>query len=103
MNSHEHVSDSELLVAAHDAFYDRVDRRPGELRLMLLELLTKSDAGFYNSHTENIFLKNCKVQKRDDSPNKKGRLFIVSMVYWHSNLKPECYYLMKEHRQDQNQ
>ena len=99
MNSNEHISDKELSVAARNAFSDRVERLPDELRLMLLELLTKSDAGFYNSHTENIFLKNCKVQKRDDSPNKKGRLFIVSMVYQHSNLRPECYDLMQKHRQ----
>ena len=92
------ITGKKLLDAANDAFNDGCYRGEDELRLMLLELLCKSSAGFYNSYTENIFLRLCCMQKKDGTPNKNGRLFIVSMVYQHSNLKPECYKLMTDHR-----
>ena len=98
MNSNQFISGRELLDAAEKAFYDGRHRGEDELRLMLLELLVKSTAGFYNSHTENIFLRLCGMQKKDGTANKNGRLFICSMVYQHSNLKPACYKLMTDHR-----
>lgn len=70
----------------------------GEGRLMLLELLVKAGAGSYNSHTEERFLSWCLMLKKDRTPNKRGREFIVSMVYASSNKRPTCFNLMKCHR-----
>lgn len=70
----------------------------GEGRLMLLELLSKAGAGCYNSHTEEAFLSWCMVLKKDRTPNKRGRDFIMEMVYASSNKRPRCFNLMKYHR-----
>ncbi len=98
MDSKEVVSDEQLLAGAEHAFYDGADRSAGELRLMLLELICKSSAGYYNSHTEEKFKNWFGLLKRDRTPNKKGREFIVRMVYKHSNKRPECFELMKDNR-----
>ena len=52
-----------------------------EGKLMLLELIAKAGAGFYNSHTEDGFLRDMRVLNRDRTANLKGRKFVVSMVY----------------------
>lgn len=66
--------------------------------LMLLELISKAGAGYRNSHTEELFLSWCLMLKKDRTPNKRGRDFIMSMVYASSNKKPFCFELMKSHR-----
>ena len=69
-----------------------------EGRLMLLELLTKAAAGYRSSHTVEGFVKSFHLMKRDRTANKRGRQFICSMVYEHSNLRPPCYELMDKYR-----
>ena len=69
-----------------------------EGRLLLLELLAKAAAGYCSSHTEEGFLKAFCLMKKDRTPNKKGREFMCSMVYEHSNLRPPCYELMGKYR-----
>jgi len=72
---------------------------PDEGRLMLVELLAKASAGYYNSHTEEAFLKSQGVLLAGRLPNKRGRKFICSMIYTHSNRRPECFKLMEKYRQ----
>lgn len=72
------------------------DYREG--RLMLLELISKAGAGYYNSHTEEGFLKKFKLIRKDRMPNRKGMMFICEMVYSHSNVRPQCCYLMTDFR-----
>ena len=67
-------------------------------RLMLAELLLKSAAGYRSSHTEEGFMRAFKLLKSDRTPNKRGREFLCSMFYTHSNNKPECYHLMGKYR-----
>lgn len=69
-----------------------------EGRLMLAELMLKAGSGYYNSHTEEHFLKSFPLLKKDRTPNKKGLRFLCSMFYSHSNLRPVAYSLMKEYR-----
>lgn len=69
-----------------------------EGRLMLLELLSKAGAGFYNSHTEESYLAGFGVIKKDRTPNKKGRKFMCEMLYKHSNNRPDCLELMLKYR-----
>jgi hypothetical protein len=69
-----------------------------EGRLMLLELLVKASAGFYNSHTEEQFLNRFNVLKVDRTANKKGRRFICKMIYTGSNKKPAVFDLIKNYR-----
>ena len=69
-----------------------------EGRLVLLELIAKAGAGYYNSHTEEIFLNSFELLRKDRMPNKRGMKFIMSMVYASSNKKPFCYEVMKEYR-----
>lgn len=70
----------------------------GEGRLMLAELLLKAGAGYYNSHTEELFLKSFGLLKKDRTPNKPGRKFLCSMFYNHSNKRPESFALMTHYR-----
>lgn len=66
--------------------------------LMLLELLSKAGAGYYNSHTEELFLKSFGLMKKDRTPNKLGLKFIHKMVYASSNKKPVCFGMMEKYR-----
>lgn len=95
MNSHELISDESI---EKELAGLRFDRSVGEGRLMLAELLLKAGAGFYNSHTEEEFLKKYQLLTRDRKPNKKGRMFLCSMLYTHSNNRPEYFNLMLAHR-----
>ena len=65
-----------------------------EGRLMLLELLSKAGAGYYNSHTEELFLRDSGLIKVNRTPNRNGMKFICSMVYTDSNGRPPAYDLM---------
>ena len=98
MNSKELISDIELSAAADHAYYDGVYRSADKLRLDLLELISKASAGYYNSHTEEIFMNQFRLTKRDRTANKKGREFICSMIYSASCRRPECFELMQAHR-----
>ena len=69
-----------------------------EGRLMVLELVSKAAAGFYNSSTEESFMKGFELLKKDRTLNKKGRKFVCSMVYKHSCNRPDCVDLMLKHR-----
>ena len=71
-----------------------------EGRLMLLELISKAGAGYYNSHTEEGFMNSFGLLKKDRMPNRKGMKFINSMVYNHSNYRPESFELMKKFRRE---
>ena len=64
-----------------------------EGRLMLVELLVKAAAGFYNSSTEEGYMSEFRMLKKDRTLNKHGRMFICSMLYKHSNNKSDfCIY-----------
>jgi hypothetical protein len=69
-----------------------------EGRLMLLELLSKAGAGYYNSHTEEGYMMMFGLTKKNREPNRRGLKFIQSMVYASSNNKPYCFNLMNEYR-----
>ena len=69
-----------------------------EGRLMLLELISKAGAGYYNSHTEEAFLNSFGLLKKDRTPNKQGLKIIMSMVYEHSNQRPLAYKFMQTYR-----
>lgn len=74
------------------------DYKADEGRLMLLELIVKAGAGYYNSHTEEGFLLSFGCMKKDRTPNKRGREFIMSMVYEGSNRRPRAYSAMTKYR-----
>jgi hypothetical protein len=98
VNIKYHISDSDITEGLLYSGFKRQCHDEG--RLILAELLIKSSAGYYNSHTESIFLKYFHLQNKNRTANKKGREFLCSMMYNHSNLKPECYELMKRFRAD---
>ena len=90
------ITDKQIMTVLTDWRWDGYSVESG--RLMLLELISKAGAGYYNSHTEEGFLKAMKVLKRDRTPNKKGRIFICEMVYKHSSLKAPVYELIEKYR-----
>ena len=96
MESKEIISDQEILGALHDWRWHGTEA--GEGRLMLLELLAKANAGYYNSDTEEGFLSCFKLITKSRKANVKGSRFICAMVYKHSNLKPESFELMNLYR-----
>ena len=69
-----------------------------EGRLMILELASKANAGYYNSCTEESYLRGFDLTKKDRTLNKKGRKFVCSMVYKHSCNKPDSFELMQKFR-----
>jgi hypothetical protein len=69
-----------------------------EGRLHLMELIVKAGAGYYNSHTEEGFLNSFGLMKKDRTPNKKGREFLMRMIYASSCKRPQCHALMTEFR-----
>ena len=92
------ITDNEIMAILTDWRWEGYNAKQG--RLMLLELISKAGAGYYNSHTEEGFLNAMKVLKSDRTPNKKGRIFICEMVYKHSNLKSPVYELIGKYRCD---
>ena len=74
------------------------DYSPCEGRLYLAELMLKAQAGFYNSHTEELFLNRLDVIKKDRTPNLLGRKFLCAMFYCRSNKKPDAYEAMTLYR-----
>lgn len=69
-----------------------------EGRLMLLELMLKAGSRYYNSHTEEAFLRSMNVLKSDRTLNFKGRGFAMRMCYAPSNKRAPVYELIKQHR-----
>ena len=69
-----------------------------EGRLMLAELLLKAGAGYYNSHTEEAFVRVFNLMQKDRTPNKRGRQFLCAMLYNHSNRQPLYFELMQQYR-----
>ena len=98
MESHKFVKDGQIEEAIENAFYDGVERTADEGRLMLFELLMKSNAGYRNSHTEEAFMRRFQMLKLDRTLNKKGREFCLAMSYSGSNKQPECFNLMEWYR-----
>ena len=96
MNTEKIVKDAEIKEQLRDWRWDGVSAEEG--RLMLAELLLKAGAGCYNSHTEEGFLMGFGLLKKDRTPNKRGRKFLCSMLYNHSNTKPEYFHLMQKTR-----
>lgn len=97
MNTEEIIRDHEVKEHLNSFCWDGCSI--GEGRLMLAELLLKAGAGYYNSHTEEGFMRSFGLLTKGRTPNKRGRLFLCSMLYTHSNHKPEYFHLMQEHRQ----
>lgn len=90
------VSDVYLVRAANSARYTGYTAE--ELRLSLFELLLKANAGYKNSHTEESFMGWFGLLKRDRTLNAKGRRFILSLGYKHSNNKADIYGLIGKFR-----
>lgn len=93
---------SEIIVSP-EAIQKEIDRLgfkmcASEGRLMLAELLLKAGAGYYNSHTEEAFVRSFGLMQKDRTPNKSGRQFLCSMLYNHSNRQPLYFELMQQYR-----
>lgn len=97
-DAREIIKDTDILIGLQRLGFEGIGADEG--RLLLLELLSKAGAGCYNSHAEEGLLSRYGLMKSDRTPNKKGLKFICSMVYRHSNLKPECFNAMRIHRSD---
>jgi len=95
MKDNEIITDTDIQIALDRTGFDYL---ADEGRLMLMELLAKANAGYRSSNTEEQFLARFKLLNSDRTANKKGRLFLVSMVYKHSHLQPTAYYLMDQYR-----
>ena len=96
MNSNEIVNDQEIESNLKQTGFTGYSVKKG--RLILLELLSKSAAGYYNSHTEENYLRFFGLTQKNRLPNKRGRKFICAMVYGSSNERPDAYKLMQEFR-----
>ena len=95
MECEEVVSANDIKNALRSTGFDLVVT---EGRLLLLELLVKAGSGCYNSHTEELFLNKFPLMSKGRVPNKKGRKFICSMVYKHSNNRPKAFFAMSAYR-----
>lgn len=95
METHELISDSEI---EFNLVRFDWECNADEGRLMLLELISKAGAGFYNSHSEESFMNSFNLLRKDRTPNKLGLRFIASMVYASSNKRADCFKLMQMYR-----
>ena len=95
-SSQEPITDQKLFHTAQNLGFDWCI---AEARLGLFELIIKAGAGYYNSHTEEAFLKSFGLMKADRTPNKAGRKFIMDMGYASSNQKAKIFYHIQEWRQ----
>jgi len=98
VKEYSHIIDAEIEKAIKK--WDWKVNSIEEGRLMALELLAKAGAGWYNSFTEEGFLKDLNVLTKGRNPNKKGRSFMCGMIYNHSNLRPACFNIMKKYRRE---
>ena len=99
MNTYEIVSNSDIDELLRSGGWTGYSIDEG--RLKILELMSKAGAGYYNSHTEEIFVNSFGLLKKDRMPNKRGMKFIMSMVYSSSNKKPVVFDLIKKYRINQ--
>lgn len=95
MESKQIIADDQIKVNLEKSGWD-VSVKEG--RLMLLELLSKAAAGYYNSHTEEGYMVSFGLLRKNRELNKKGLKFIMSMVYKYSGNRPDCFELMREFR-----
>lgn len=95
MNFEEYVKTSEIKKNLKALGFDESVEKG---RLMLVELLVKAGAGVDNSHTEEKYLQEFQLTKKDRTPNKKGLKFLCSMIYSYSHTKPEVFSLMDRFR-----
>jgi len=95
MESKEIITDKELILKAEMSHYDHC---VGFLRLSLVELISKAAAGYRNSNTEEGFMRMFGLLKADRTLNKKGRLFVLSIIYKHSGKKADIHGLISKFR-----
>ncbi|AZU97922.1 hypothetical protein [Vibrio phage LP.1] len=69
-----------------------------ECRLDLCDLILKAQCGYALGHTEEAFLKEFNLLKKNREPNKKGKAFLLIMMYASSNQKPVAFELMEKYR-----
>lgn len=96
MKASELITDEEILTAIKKSGF--TGRTFEECRLCLLELIVKAGAGYYNSSTKESFLSRFGLLKLNRTANKKGRKFIMSMIYASSNNRAYSYGLMNKYR-----
>ena len=96
MESKELITDDEIENALQMCGFYKTTIDEG--RLMLTELLSKANAGYYNSHTEERFMGLFRLLNKGRVLNKLGRVFICSMIYKHSNKKAEIHGLIEKFR-----
>lgn len=94
--ANEIVTDGEISKALSDWNWTV---EPSEGRLMLAELLIKSGAGYKSSYTEEGFMREFNLLKKDGTPNRRGFRFLCSVIYQHSNLRSDFYHLSEKYRQ----
>ena len=88
-----------------DLFFEDAIKKSGytglsieESRLCLSELIIKAQSGCVNSHTEECFMSEMKVLKKDRTPNFIGRQFLLEMFYMHSNKKCRAFDIIDKYR-----
>ena len=96
MESKEIITDDEINTNIILSGYS--GRSIDECRLSLLELISKAAAGYRNGYTEETFMNSFYLLNSDRTLNKKGRKFMCSMIYKHSNKKPDIHGLIEAHR-----
>lgn len=96
MESKDLVTDSEITIAIECSGY--TGHEIDECRLSLVELLSKAAAGYRNSHTEEAFMSFFLLLNKDRTINKRGRVFMCSMIYKHSNKKADIHGLIEAYR-----
>lgn len=69
-----------------------------ECRLCLAGLILKAQSGSANGHTEEAFMRELKVLKKDRTPNLAGRQLLVEMFYRHSNERCKAFGLIEKYR-----
>ena len=96
MDSKEYVDDREIELNLESANYTGSCTDKG--RLILVELLSKANAGYMNSHTEENYMRMFGMIRGDRTLNKRGRRFLCSMIYASSNRKAEIHGLIERFR-----
>ena len=96
-NPHEIVLSSSIERAISLTGY--TGRTIDECRLDLCDLILKAQCGYSLGHTEEEFLRQFGLLKKNREPNKKGKAFLFTMMYASSNQKPPAFELMEKYRQ----
>lgn len=93
---HEIANDSFISHAIEVTGY--TGRTIEECRLDLCDLILKAQCGYALGHTEEVFLARFRMLRKNREPNKKGKAFLLTMMYASSNQKPVAFELMKKYR-----